>query len=152
MIPATISRVPEHTPARYNRLISRSTRNNVAQYAAQGPAAIDRRLAELDREWDIERLLETNASSLVVAGCVLGAFVSRKFFLLPALVGGFLLQHAIQGWCPPIPLLRRLGVRTQREIDEERFALKALRGDFDHLHDGHAGRSEADEAIRAARR
>jgi hypothetical protein len=152
MIPATISRVPEHTPARYNRLIIRSTRNNVAQYAAQGPAAIDRRLAELDREWDIERLLETNASSLVVAGCVLGAFVSRKFFLLPALVGGFLLQHAIQGWCPPIPLLRRLGVRTQREIDEERFALKALRGDFDHLHDGHAGRSEADEAIRAARR
>jgi hypothetical protein len=152
MIPATISRVPEHTPEQYNRLIGRTTRNNVAQYADQGPAAIDRRLAELDREWDIERLLEANASSLVVAGCVLGAFVSRKFFVLPALVGGFLLQHAIQGWCPPIPLFRRLGVRTQREIDEERFALKALRGDFDHLHDGYAGRSEADEAITAARR
>jgi hypothetical protein len=145
--------VPQHTPEPYNRLISRTTRNNVARYAEQGPAAIDRRLSELDREWDIERLLEANASSLVVAGCALGAFVSRKFFVLPALVGGFLLQHAIQGWCPPIPLLRRLGVRTQREIDEERFALKSLRGDFDHVHDGRrAGRSDADEAIMAARR
>jgi hypothetical protein len=152
MIPATISRVPEHTPARYNRLISRTTRNNVSRYAAQGPAAIGRRLAELDREWDIERLLETNASSLVVAGCLLGAFVSRKFFVLPALVGGFLLQHAVQGWCPPVPLFRRLGVRTQREIDEERFALKALRGDFDDVHDDDANHSEADLAITAAKR
>jgi hypothetical protein len=152
MIPATSSRVPAHTQPRYNRLISRTTRNNVAQYAAQGPAAIDRRLAELDREWDIERLLETNASSLVGAGCLMGAFVSRKFFVLPALVGGFLLQHAVQGWCPPIPLFRRLGVRTQREIDEERFALKALRGDFDDMYDASANGSEADQAIAAARR
>lgn len=29
-----------------------------------------------------------------------------------------------------MPLLRKLGIRTQREIDEERFALKMLRGDF----------------------
>jgi hypothetical protein len=152
MIPSTTSRVPEHSPPQYNRLISRTTRNNVARCAAQGTAAIDRRIAELDREWDIERLLETNASSVVILGCALGAFVSRKFFVLPALVGGFLLQHAIQGWCPPVPLFRRLGVRTEREIDEERFALKALRGDFDHVRDEHAGSSEADQAVTAARR
>ena len=42
----------------------------------------------------------------------------------------FLLQHALQGWCPPLPLLRRLGVRTQAEIERERYALKAIRGDF----------------------
>jgi hypothetical protein len=141
MIPSTTSRVPEHSPPQYNRLISRTTRNNVARCAAQGTAAID-------REWDIERLLETNASSVVILGCALGAFVSRKFFVLPALVGGFLLQHAIQGWCPPVPLFRRLGVRTEREIDEERFALKALRGDFDHVRDEHAGSSEGGQAIR----
>ena len=153
MIPATTSRVPDHTPARYNRRIGRTTQSNVARYAAQGPDAIDRRLDELDREWDIERLLEANASSLVIAGCALGALVNRKFFVLPALVGGFLLQHAIQGWCPPVPLFRRLGVRTQREIDEERFALKAVRGDFDHVHDeAAAGRSDAEQALMAARR
>jgi hypothetical protein len=42
----------------------------------------------------------------------------------------FLLLHSIQGWCPPVPVLRRLGVRTRREIDRELFALKVLRGDF----------------------
>jgi hypothetical protein len=56
--------------------------------------------------------------------------VSRKWLLLSAAVGGFLLQHAVSGWCPPIPLLRRLGIRTRSELDREKFALEALRGDF----------------------
>lgn len=59
--------------------------------------------------------------------------MDRKFFALPALVAGFLLQHALQGWRPPAPLFRRLGIRTAGEIAEERDALKALRGDFDRL-------------------
>ncbi|HEX6006061.1 MAG TPA: hypothetical protein VFZ14_18870 [Burkholderiales bacterium] len=84
----------------------------------------------LDREWDIERTLEANASSLALVGLGLGAFVNRRYFALPAVIAGFLLEHALQGWCPPVPLLRRLGFRTQSEIDEERYALKALRGDF----------------------
>lgn len=52
----------------------------------------------------------------------LGTFVNRRWFLL---------QHAVQGWCPPLPVFRRLGVRTAREIHEEILALKAMRGDFD---------------------
>jgi hypothetical protein len=48
-------------------------------------------------------------------------------------VTAFLLQHALQGWCPPVPVFRRLGVRTTAEIDRERYALKALRGDFKRL-------------------
>ena len=38
--------------------------------------------------------------------------------------------HGLQGWCPPVPFLRRMGFRTASEIDYERYALKALRGDF----------------------
>jgi hypothetical protein len=49
------------------------------------------------------------------------------------LVAGFLLQHAVQGWCPALPIVRALGFRTSREIDAERSALKAGRGDFDAL-------------------
>ncbi|WP_407921819.1 hypothetical protein, partial [Corallococcus sp. AB049A] len=30
-------------------------------------------------------------------------------------MGSFLLQHGLQGWCPPLPLLRRLGLRTRGE-------------------------------------
>jgi hypothetical protein len=68
---------------------------------------------------------------LCLLGLALGAAVDRRFLLLPAAVFTFFGQHALQGWCPPIPVFRRLGVRTLREIERERYALKALRGDFD---------------------
>jgi len=84
------------------------------------------RIGEVDREWDIERVLEVNASSLALTGLVLGATVDKKWLTLPAVVLPFLLQHALQGWCPPLPLLRRLGLRTQGEIDREKYALKEL--------------------------
>src|SRR5207245_259358 len=117
MLPSTVERVPRHTPAAYNEAIRRQTEANVARLASAGPAAIDRRLAELDREWDIERTLEANAASLTLLGSALGFAVDRRFFALPAVVAGFLLQHALQGWCPPVPLFRHLGFRTAAEID-----------------------------------
>lgn len=130
MLLSTVARVPEHSSQCANEAIRRETWGNVARVVAQGPEAIAARLAELDREWDIERTLEANAATVALIGLGLGTFVDRRFHLLPAAVGAFLLQHALQGWCPPLPVFRRLGVRTAREIDEERFALKALRGDF----------------------
>jgi hypothetical protein len=56
--------------------------------------------------------------------------VDQRFALIPLVVGGFLLQHAVQGWCPPLPIFRHFGVRTQTEIDQKRYALKVLRDDF----------------------
>lgn len=130
MIPTTVERVPEHTAEHVNEQIRRQTEENVARYAAAGDEAIDRRLSELDEEWDIERTLEANAATLAAVGAGLALLTDRRFALLPLVVGGFLLQHAVQGWCPPIPVFRRLGFRTSAEIDYERYALKALRGDF----------------------
>lgn len=130
MLPSTADRVPLHTAEHVNEQIRRQTEQNVARIAAAGPQATARRLEELDREWDVERTLEANAATAVLVGVTLGATVDRKFFFFPAVVAGFLLQHAVQGWCPPLPIFRRLGFRTQTEIDEERHALKALRGDY----------------------
>src|SRR5699024_2845097 len=112
-----------------NRRIERQIETNI-NYYAEHPHEIDQRLRELDQEWDIERTLEANASTLALGGTLLGAFVDRRLLVLPALVTAFLLQHALQGWCPPIPIFRRRGVRTAEEIARERYALKALRGDF----------------------
>ncbi|HEX6260329.1 MAG TPA: hypothetical protein VFZ51_06715 [Woeseiaceae bacterium] len=131
MLPETTERVARASAREINESILRETKDSVARCASGGPAAIQRRLDELDAEWDIERTLEANASSLVLIGLGLGTWVDRRFYLLPAVVAGFLLQHALQGWCPPLPVLRRLGVRTQSEIELERYALKALRGDFE---------------------
>src|SRR5690606_16646712 len=99
-------------------------------YFAEHPEEIDRRLKELDREWDIERALEANAAALAFTGILLGARTDRRWFLLPAAVTAFLFQHAVQGWCPPLPILRRFGFRTASEINKERYALKVLKGDF----------------------
>jgi hypothetical protein len=121
VLPTTAERVEVNTDCEINRQIRERTDANVAQYAGRGDRAIERRLHELDAEWDVERTIECNASSLILVGLGLGALVNRRFYLLPAAVAAFLLQHAV---------LRRMGFRTQTEIDEERYALKALRGDF----------------------
>jgi len=36
---------------------------------------------------------------------------------------GFLAFHALRGWCPPLPLFRRLGFRSADEIGVEREVL-----------------------------
>jgi hypothetical protein len=132
MIAETTSRVPQHTPEHLNQKIIDKTIGNILTHGLSAPQ-IEARLKELDKEWDMERMLEVSASSLVVAGSLLGAFGSSWFYLISFLVGVFLLQHAIQGWCPPIRLFRRMGFRTHAEIVAEHYALRFLRGDFDNL-------------------
>ena len=126
MLPATFDRVPRNTAPDVNERIRRQTLANLGRYRNAAPEAIARRPEELDHEWDIERAIEANAAGIALAGVALGAFVDRRFLLLPAAVCLFLMQHALQGWCPPVPILRRLGFRTAREIFEERLALKSL--------------------------
>ena len=150
MIPSTARRVPEHTADRVNQQIREQTRRDVERVAAGGVPAIDRRLPELDAEWDVERTLEANAATIAATGAALALLADRRFALVPLVVGGFLLQHAVQGWCPPLPVFRRLGFRTQTEIDEERAALKALRGDFRDV-GGYTPREQAADALSAAR-
>lgn len=151
MLPNTVDRVSNQTCEAVNDRIRSQTEENIAQLKHAGRAAIARRLEELDAEWDIERTLEANAATASLIGVTLGATVDRRWFALPAVVGAFLLQHALQGWCPPLPVFRRLGVRTAAEIDYERYALKALRGDFAQIHPDKRDRGHkmADKALRA---
>jgi len=126
-------RVRAHTSREVNRRIEEQTEHRVLQAATAADTAISRRIDELENEWDMERFLETNASALAFAGIALGLAINKKFFAIPAIVLPFLFQHAVQGWCPPVPVFRRFGVRTRKEIDAEKYALKAVRGDFDNL-------------------
>lgn len=141
MLPSTVGRVPEHTAESVNERIRRQMEERVARIADAGPEAIARRLEELDREWDTERTLEANAATISAVGAGMALLVDRRFALIPLVVGGFLLQHAVQGWCPPLPIFRRYGVRTQT------YALKAIRGDFQQVREGNPGR--ANQALQA---
>jgi hypothetical protein len=126
-------RVQAHTAPDVNSKIETEAATRVFAAAVEPEQAITRRIEELDDEWDIERWLEANASALAFTGTVLGLLVNKKFFAVPCIVLPFLFQHAVQGWCPPVPILRRKGVRTRREIDAEKYALKAVRGDFEKI-------------------
>lgn len=87
-------------------------------------------ITQLDREWNFDRALEAEAALTGLVGLALGAAVDRRLLVLPGFVAAMLVVHATHGWYPLLPLFRRLGLRTQDEIDRERYALKAMRGDF----------------------
>ncbi len=126
-------RVRDHTAPKVNERIDALTRATIDEALSAGPGAIERRLSELDAEWDIDRALMVNFAvvggasfSLGLArytdGPVLGA--RRKGFLY--FFGtqlAFLLVHGVAGWCPPASLFRRLGFRTKGEIEAERHLL-----------------------------
>ncbi|MFD2436832.1 hypothetical protein [Modicisalibacter luteus] len=114
MLPSTTSRVERNTADSVNRHIRQQTEENVA-YFAENPHEIERRLHELDHDWDIERTLEANAAALSLAGITLGATHDKRWLLLPAAVTGFLLQHALQGWCPRLSFSADVGYAPQRK-------------------------------------
>lgn len=130
----TTETVPRHTDARINREIEDATAARLAYYA-EHTDEIPHRLEELDVEWDVERAISTEAATTMLVGLVLGATRSPRWFLLPAVASAMLLLHNLQGWYPLLPLFRRMGLRTSREISIERYALKALRGDFERMAD-----------------
>lgn len=146
-LPATSTRVEGHTGHARQRALRERDDARIAAYEHATPVEITQRLGELDREWEIERVLQANAGTLALTGTLLGLRVDRRFLVLPGVVYSFFLQHALHGWCPPIPVLRRLGVRTSREIERERYALKVLRGDFDGLPSDAAGPEERVRAV-----
>lgn len=119
-------RVRRSTPIRLNEKIDCQTESNIQSYANSSPMAIKNRMQELDEEWDVERVLEVNASTLALTGLALAVTVNKRWLVVPAVVLSFLFQHGVQGWCPPLPILRRLGIRSRGEIDREKYALKEL--------------------------
>ena len=96
---------------------------------------IDIRLAELDEEWDIDRVLQTEGAALSLAGVVLGLTVHKRWLILPLVSSVIMLAGIAKGWSRPMPILRKLGFRTRHEIEKEKYALKAIRGDFKYLLD-----------------
>jgi hypothetical protein len=128
-------RVREHTAPIVNQRIDALARSTVDECIQQGRDAIVERLAELDREWDIDRAMMVN---FAVAGGASVAMGLRRYAQTPLFARkrkgflymfgaqlGFLLLHATVGWCPPASLFRRLGFRTAREIAAERNALRS---------------------------
>ncbi|WP_440947334.1 hypothetical protein ACSAZL_03400 [Methanosarcina sp. T3] len=140
-------RVRAHTSPEINEAIDREIAATVRFYADKTHYEISKRIKELDNEWDIGRYIEFRAGLVSMIGVVLGLKKSRKWFILPLIAATFLLQYSIRGWCPPVPVLRKFGIRTKQEINVEKYALKALRGDFDRVASQESEINRAKEAV-----
>jgi hypothetical protein len=123
-------RARRHTAADVLRRMDRQTAEHLSAAATEAPDQAQARLERLDREWDIDRSVEAEAATMGLVGLALGTLVSPRLLGVPGLVAGALCLFATTGRYPLLPLFRRLGLRTAGEIERERYALKALRGDF----------------------
>lgn len=108
-------------------------RERIQAVAAEGPEAVERRLGELAREWTAGRMVKATTGLLLVAGLALTSFANPWWLLLVVIAGAVLLQYWFfpRSWLAAV--FERVGFRPGSVIDDERLALRVLRGDFRHL-------------------
>lgn len=102
--PDATDRIRRQSDPAVNRRIDRDTDIRILWYTRRSALEIRERLAELDREPDVEGTLTTGGPMVALAGAALGGHAGKQL----------------------VAVLRRLGVRTVREIDRERQALRSL--------------------------
>jgi hypothetical protein len=137
-------KVRAKTPPEINQAIDIETAAIVRFYAVKTDYEISKRIEELGNEWDIGRIVEVRAAMVTLFGIMLGLKRSKKWLIFPTIASIFLLQYAMQGWCPPVSLLRRFGFRTRQEINLEKHALESLRGEH-HNEEHHHGEHHNEE-------
>jgi hypothetical protein len=98
-----------------------------------GPIAIEERLNELDREWSVGRMTKVVLAGIIGLGLGL-ALAHDILWLIVAGIGAlFLAQYMVAPRCMLGGIIRRFGFRPGTDIENEKLALRALRGDFQQL-------------------
>ena len=118
----------------------------LACLADAGPQAIEERLGELEREWTAGRATKATIGVLIVIGFGLTALSNAWWLILPAIGGVFLLQYLFSRTSWLGKMFHEMGFRTGYEVDQEKVALRVLRGDFRELPTVHAIESREDIA------
>ncbi len=130
VLPSTTDRVAVYTNPDDNEMIRSNTLENLLCMEEAEEQELTRRIQKLNAEWDMERFVEAKAA-MCIMGCSLFGIARSKFWaFLTLITGTFLLQHALLGWCPSAPVMRKMGIRTSEEIQQEKMVLKMLRKDF----------------------
>ncbi|WP_224247746.1 hypothetical protein [Hyalangium gracile] len=126
--------VRSHAPDGVNKRIDERVERCVRHMAQQERPEISRYLDKLEREWDLNRAVTVVGSAVALAGLWLARRDGGRWRILGGVAAGLMLQHGLLGFGPLAELVRAIGgVRTRKEIDLEKFALKALRGDFERI-------------------
>lgn len=107
-----------------------TTEQRLHRLAECGPSAIDERLSDIEQEWSAGRAAKVAIGIAVLIGMGLGLSLGGWWYSVPVIGGLLLLQYLFSrtSWLGKV--FHESGMRSGQEIDQERFALKALRGDF----------------------
>lgn len=106
------------------------TWENIRFYGSLGQPGLSERIKSLDAEWDAEKFIGVALSGAGIFGLTMGVFGSRLWRLLAWTSLPLLFLYGQGKWKPSDNLIRALGLRPRREIHREKYALKAMRGDF----------------------
>lgn len=131
MIQSTTERVESNTSEAHREELDQQLRETISRYRNADRQQIDKRIAELDQEWDVERMIEVEAPLMIGLGAGLGLLRSPKWFGLSAAAAVMVILHNTRGWYPLLPIFQRMGIRSQNDIEQERSALRVLRKDHE---------------------
>jgi hypothetical protein len=106
------------------------TWDNVRFYGSLGKEGLTERIGALEEEWDMEKFVTVTLAGMGIFGLVMGLIGSRVWRVLSWISMPLLFLYGQDKWRPSDGILKSLGLRSRKEIDEEKYALKALRGDF----------------------
>lgn len=109
------------------------TGDNVRFYGSLGKEGLTERIRSLDEEWDAEKFVSLALSGAGLFGMIMGFAGSRLWRVLTWASLPLLFLAAQEKWRPSEGILKSLGLRSRKEIYEEKYALKALRGDFQNV-------------------
>lgn len=126
MFPPTFQRVERNSRSAILEKVSEEIEQVMETYRSKNELEIENRIKELEKEWDTERVLEANFAAVVLLSTILATIHHKKWLILTGTASVFLMQHAFQGWCLPLPLIQRLGIRTTSQIFREKHALVHL--------------------------
>ena len=129
-LPSTAYRVARQTDEKINQEIRSNTLKRLESLRDVKKDILSERIRELGEEWDTERVLEVSAGAGILVTTLLGMLAHKSWLLLSGVMSVFLIKHAIDGWCPSLPIIRKMGIRTAEEISCEKTVLKIMRGDF----------------------
>jgi Protein of unknown function (DUF2892). len=133
VLPETTQRVAAYTAPEINEMIRSNTLENLSDLEDADEDELTRRIQQLNAEWDIERFEEAKAGVCIMCCSLLGMSKHKFWSFLTLITGTFLLQHALLGWCPSTPAMRKMGIRTAEEISQEKTVVKMMRKDFAHV-------------------
>lgn len=105
-------------------------KDRLAQAASGGIPAINARLDDIEGEWSAGRTAKSFLGVCILAGTILALTVHWLWVIVPAVAGLTLFEYLFTSTSVLVRLMEGMGFRTRSCIEQEKFALRTLRGDF----------------------